>query len=63
MSAFAPNSEAMSEGALSDPSLIGSTFVQIEAPNSNQRPSMKNRHRISQIRNATQKCEGLKNLR
>jgi hypothetical protein len=35
------NNEAMSGEVLLDPSLIGSTFMQIAAQTSNQRPPMK----------------------
>jgi hypothetical protein len=40
-SVFMQNSEAMSGGALSEPPLIGSTFAQVQAQNSNQIPPMK----------------------
>jgi hypothetical protein len=36
-SAFAPNSEAMSRGTLSDPSHIGLTFIQIDTLNPNNK--------------------------
>jgi hypothetical protein len=42
-STSAPNSEAMSRGVLSDPSLIGSTFVQIDTLNLNKKTSNEKR--------------------
>jgi hypothetical protein len=40
-SAIVLNREAMSGGVLSDPLLNGSSFVQINTPNSQERPLMK----------------------
>jgi hypothetical protein len=56
------NNEAMSGGALSDPSLVGLTFMEIKVQSSNQGTPMKKEALHFANQKCTPKRKGLKDL-